>query len=237
MPYPESCGGRYTGCGCLRTCVMAAVRERHRPVSRRTWIISLNRWMFSWRARLSVPSLLASFEERRIISLIAAINGGTAILIISLLAWLIGVPMLFPALGPSAFLLFSAPFSKAAAPRSVILGHLAAIGVGLVVWHAVSFLYGEPLSMGTEGWPVLASASLALALCCVLLVRLSCPHAPACATALIISLGAANDWPALLGMVAGVVLLTGQAVLMNRIAGVAMPTWSHGRISTSDGGL
>ncbi len=35
-----------------------------------------------WRARLSIPSLLAEYDERRIISIFAAVNCGIAILII-----------------------------------------------------------------------------------------------------------------------------------------------------------
>ena len=175
---------------------------------------------------MSIPSLLAGTDERKVISLVAAVNGGIAILVISALAWLIDLPILFPALGPSAFLLFSSPFSAAAAPRSVIVSHFAGIGAGLAVWHLVSLLCGQPVSLALGGWPVLASASLALATTCVLLVRLSAPHAPACATGLIIALGLANDWLALLGMATGVVLLTAQAVAMNRIAGVSTPTWS-----------
>ena len=189
--------------------------------------MSFKRRLLSWRARLSIPSLLASTEERKVVSLIAAANGGVAILLISALAWAIDVPLLFPALGPSSFLLFSSPFSPAAAPRSVVVGHFAAMAAGIIVWHFVSFIAGRPVTLEMNGWPIIASASLALALCCVLLVWLSCPHAPACATALIIALGAANDWIALVGMAIGVALLTVQAVLINRVAGVSMPTWTN----------
>jgi hypothetical protein len=70
----------------------------------------LKRHLLIWRARLSVPSLLAGRDEGRVVSWVAAINGGLAILVISVLAWLIDLPLLFPALGPSAFLLFSNPF-------------------------------------------------------------------------------------------------------------------------------
>lgn len=180
-----------------------------------------------WRARVSIPSLLAGCDERRVIAITTALNGGIAILIICLLAWLVDLPLLFPALGPSAFLLFSSPFSRAASPRSVILGHFVALASGLVVWHSANLLCSQPISLEVGGWPALVSASTALALTCALLVWFSCPHAPACATALIIALGAAADSFALLGMVGGVLLLTGQAVLINRMFGLNTPTWSR----------
>ncbi len=179
-----------------------------------------------WHARLSIPSLLAGWGERKVISLVAAVNGGMAILILIVLAWLVDLPLLFPALGPSAFILFSSPFSPAAAPRSVIVGHFLGIAVGYATWRLVSFASGHPVSLETGGWPVLVSASLAMPVSCVLLVRLGCPHAPACASALITALGAADGWVALLGMAAGVVLLTVQAVLISRMLGVRVPIWA-----------
>ena len=190
-----------------------------------TWRSIKRRW-WGWRARLSLPSLLAGNDERKIISLVAATNGGIAILIISVLAWLIDVPLLFPALGPSAFVLFSSPFAPGAAPRSVIMGHFSGIIAGFAVWYGVTLVFGQPVSLEAGGWSLFVSASLALAATSVLLVRLSCPHPPACGTALIIALGAATTWSALLAMATGVFLLTAQAVVMHRIANVSTPTWS-----------
>ena len=186
---------------------------------------SLRRNLLFWRARLAVPSLLAGCDERKVIPFYAAATGGTAILIISVLAWLVDLPLLFPALGPSAFILLTAPFSRAAAPRSVITGHFVAIATGFVVWRLVSFLAGGPVSTASGGWPVLVSPSLAMAIVCMLLAWLACPHAPACASALIASLGAARGWPELMGMAGGVLLLTAQAVLIGRLAGINMPLW------------
>ena len=73
---------------------------------------------------------------------------------------------------------------------------------------------------------MLGSASLALATTCLLLVRLSYPHPPACASALVVALGGVVEWVELLAMAAAVLLLTVQAVCINRIAGVRVPVWS-----------
>ena len=186
------------------------------------------RWLI-WRARLSVPSLLARSEERGVVSLATAVNGGLSILVIGLCAWLVDLPLVFPVLGPSAFILFSRPFSPEGAPRSVLIGHLSAMAVGLGSWQLVSFICGRPVSVETAEWPAFLSASLALGVSCLLLVRLSCPHAPACATALVVALGAVPDWRGLLAIVVGIVTLTMQAVCLNRIAGVSTPVWSPRR--------
>lgn len=178
------------------------------------------------RARFSVPSLLSRADERVVVAVVAAVNAVFAILTISLIAWLIDLPLLFPALGPTAFILFARPFSPAAAPRAVVLGHLSAIAVGSASWNLVSFACGREVLLEMGGWPTLVSASLALAVSCILLIWLACPHAPACATALILALGAASDWTALLGMAVGVLALTAEAVLISRVVGVNVPIWS-----------
>jgi CBS domain-containing membrane protein len=187
---------------------------------------SWRRYAMRWRARWSIPALLARREESGVVSLAAAVNAIIAILGISLIAWLLDMPVLFPALGPSAFLLFSQPFSTAAAPRQVVVGHAVGMLTGLATWHAMSALASRPLSP-TDGGPAeILGAAVALALTSVLLVWLSAPHAPACASALIVALGLANDGWALAGMVLGVALLTAQAVAVNHLAGVHSPTWA-----------
>jgi CBS domain-containing membrane protein len=191
-----------------------------------TGLLRLRRWGLRWRARLSIPSLLAGGDERKVVSVVAAINGATALLTLTILAWLVELPLLFPALGPSAFILFSSPFSRAAAPRSIVVGHFVGIATGYATWRTISLVGGNPVSLETGGWPVLASASIAMALCCVLLVWLTCPHAPACASALITALGAADSLAPLLGMLAGVVLLAVPGVLISRLTGVNVPLWS-----------
>ena len=83
--------------------------------------IVFERGLRTWRARLSVPALLASQDERNVVAAVTAVNGASCILSISLVAWLFDLPLLFPALGPTAFILFATPFSPDAAPRSVAL--------------------------------------------------------------------------------------------------------------------
>lgn len=186
------------------------------------------RWLI-WRARLSPPALLARFDEQKAVSFVAAVNGGLAITTIGLFAWLTDLPLVFPALGPSAFILFAAPMSPAAAPRSVVLGHLTAMACGCAAWHLVGYLAGQPITTQAGGWPPLCAASLALAASCLLLVRFSCPHPPACASGLVVALGAITGWPDLLLMALAVAWLSAQAVAMNRLAGLPVPIWSPRR--------
>ncbi len=183
------------------------------------------RWTI-WRARYSTAGLLARLDERKAVALVAAVNGGLAILAIGFFAWITDLPLTFPALGPTAFILFATPTTASAAPRSIILGHFSGMATGWVVWYLMSTVVGGPVSIQTGGLAPVVSASLALAITCGLLVRLSCPHPPACASSLIIALGGVTDWLDVLLMAVAVVWMTTQAVAMNRFAGLPVPTWS-----------
>ncbi len=180
-----------------------------------------------WRARYSVPVMLAAADERRVVSALTAAHGGLAIAIISLCAWLTDLPMLFPALGPSAFILFARPFSEAAIPRSVVIGHGAALMIGLAARCTIEAVSGQQIGLeAADTLPTMLSASIALACTCFALVRLNAPHAPSCATAIIIAVGAVRGWPGMCAMAAAVVLLTLLAVGVNRLAGLCVPTWN-----------
>ncbi len=75
-------------------------------------------------------------------------------------------------------------------------------------------------------WPRVIAAALSLGLTSGLMVLLKSPHPPAGATTLIISLGILTQpWQLLLLMVA-VVLLTLQALVINRLAGIPYPLWA-----------
>ena len=91
----------------------------------------------------------------------------------------------------------------------------------------MSLLSGESVSLAVGGWSLYCSAALALALSSLLMVRLRCPHPPACASALVVALGAVTHWSDL-AIMAGVVAWLGyQAFAMNRFWGVNVPVWSY----------
>jgi len=69
------------------------------------------------------------------------------------------------------------------------------------------------------------AAALSLGACGAFMILFRSPHPPAGATALIVSLGLMphpGQFPVLMS---GVLLLVGQAFLMNRLAGIPYPLW------------
>ncbi|MEU8544086.1 HPP family protein [Streptomyces sp. NPDC048717] len=85
-------------------------------------------------------------------------------------------PVLIPPIAASAALIHSVPTIPLAQPRSVILGHLLAAGVG----------YAAIAVAGAGAWAAAVAAGVTLAL--THLART--PHAPACATAVVVTLQA-----------------------------------------------
>ena len=191
------------------------------------------KWLI-FRARFSTPVLLASHDEDKVTSALTAFNGGATILVLGAFAWLTELPLIFPALGPTAFILFSSPLSATAAPRSVVLGHLTALSVGFVAWHSTTWLASQTVCSTTGAWPVVISASLALALTCFLLVRLSLRHPPACASALVVALGAITELTEMLLAGLAVVIVTFVAVLINRAFPVPVTLWRAPRLTVLD---
>ena len=195
-----------------------AMARKRNPLTLKT------RWRMFY-SKFTAPVLLARFDEKKVVAVTTAVNGSLAILLIGLFAWLTDLPLVFPALGPSAFILFSSPLSAAAAPRSVIMGHFVCLGVGTGVWHIASYLAGSGISYENHDWPLFVSATVAMAIVCWLMVRLACPHPPACASCLVVAIGAVTNSVDIVMMFGVLVWLTCQATIMNRLAGLPVPLW------------
>ena len=76
------------------------------------------------------------------------------------------------------------------------------------------------------GWDRVAAAGLSLAFTGALMMLLDCPHPPAGATTLIVSLGIVTRPFHLVVIEVAVALLTLQAIGINRLAGMEYPLWS-----------
>ncbi len=176
--------------------------------------------------RLRLPWLLQHYSRIPILALFSFINGCISIAIMSVLAVITSSPFIFPSLGPTAFLFFYTPTAPSASPRNTLIGHAIGVTAGyfsLVVTGLTTA--GPALAVGVT-WPRVIAAALSLGLTAGLMVLLKSPHPPAGATTLIVSLGIlTSPWKLLLLMVA-VVLLTLQAIAINRLAGIAYPLWN-----------
>ena len=120
------------------------------------------------------------------------VHAGALVTVTAALAWLTGLPMLFPSLGPTAFVLAMFPTSDASSPRRVIGGHVVGVIAGVVAYHL--FASGVVLTAGLEpasiaGLRLAASGVVATVATVGGMLWASVRHPPACETTLIVSLG------------------------------------------------
>lgn len=159
----------------------------------------------------------------------AMVNGFLSIALMSLAALVTGQPLVFPSLGPTAFLLFSTPRQAVASPRNTLCGHF----IGIVTGYLSLVVFGlqnagpalqEGVTVGRVG-----AAALSLGLCAGLMVWLRVPHPPAGSTTLIVSLGALTTPEQMAMLMLAVLLLLVQGWSINRLAGIDYPLWSTDR--------
>lgn len=176
--------------------------------------------------KFHLTHLLGRYPERSVWAAFMFVNGFVSIGLLAITARLTGIPLIFPSLGPTAFLFFFAPDSPTASTRHTILGH----AIGIVCGYGALLLFGLAGSLphlpSETGVPRILAAALSLAATGAFMILLRAAHPPAGATTLIISLGYMTRPRDLFALEAAVILLTLQAILINRLAGLDYPVWA-----------
>lgn len=150
-------------------------------------------------------------------SLTTFIVTGTLLLSLGLLALILKHPLIFPSLGPTAFLLATNPAAKIASGKNTIFGHL----IGVVCGYAALVIFGLTTTpaiiiSGISIHFVLAAA-LSIALTSALMILFSVEHPPAGATTLIISLGILHTIPNITVLMIAVILLYLESRFINNL--------------------
>lgn len=192
--------------------------------------------VFGLAGRFRLDALVQRHSSTSVLGLFAFVNGVIAIGVMAAVALVTGDPFVFPSLGPTAFLLFYTPLQPAASPRNTLIGH--AIGAGAGYLALVLFgLTDAPPALATEVTAGrVGAAALSLGLTSGLMVWARVPHPPAGATTLIISLGILREPAQLAVLMVAVALLVGQALVINRLAGIAYPLWRPAPAAPAAGG-
>jgi CBS domain-containing membrane protein len=177
-------------------------------------------------AHVQLPWLLAHHSRVPVLALFSFLNGLLSIGLMSLLALVTRSPFIFPSLGPTAFLFFYTPTAPTASPRNTIIGHLIGVLSGYFALLVTGLTHAGPALTTGVTWPRVIAAALSLGLTSGLMVLLKSPHPPAGATTLIVSLGLITSPYKLVILMVAVVLLTVQAFVINRAAGIPYPIWN-----------
>ncbi len=169
------------------------------------------------------------YPPRLVLAVFNLINGSLSIGLIACVALLTQQAFIFPSLGATAFILFHLPLAEAASPRNVLCGHLIGALCGWACLAVFGLLEAPSAFITGVDWPHAAATALSLGSTAGLMVLLRVPHPPAGATTLIVSLGLMPQLVQIPVLIAGVLLLIGQALLLNRLAGIPYPLWAPAR--------
>ncbi len=171
--------------------------------------------------------LLGRFPERIIWAVFMFINGFITTAILAAVAMFTGTPFIFPSLGPTAFLFFYTPESPTASPRHTIYGHAIGILCGFGSLWICGLTHELPTIEAGVSYARVLAAALSLASTGALMILLQAAHPPAGATTLIVSLGIVSKPTYLVIIEVAVILLTLQAIVINRLAGLDYPLWAR----------
>jgi CBS-domain-containing membrane protein len=180
-------------------------------------------------ARLRLWYLLRGVQNRKILRVMFVFTAGaTALGTIMGMAYLTELILLFPPLGPSAFILFHTPLAETATPRNVVLSHTLALLAGLGSLALTGLIFPDSAVDATAPltWAKVIAITLAMGLSGMAMIVLGCVHPPAAATALIAAMGFLNGMVQVGGVLIAVIILVLEAVFFNRIlGGLPYPLW------------
>lgn len=165
-------------------------------------------------------------KKRLSLSFSTFFTTGIMLAVLGILALVLRHPLIFPSLGPTAFLMASNPLSKIASPKNAILGHL----IGIICGYTSLVIFGltDTPAIIISGISIqfIAAAALSIALTSSLMILFSVEHPPAGATTLIISLGIMHTLPEIVVLMIAVILLCFLSSVLNRAIGIKYPVWS-----------
>lgn len=176
--------------------------------------------------RFQLPRLTERHPRRFVLGVFALVNGLVSIALLAGAAWATGSPMVFPSLGPTAFLVFYTPLVPAASPRNLVGGHLIGVLAGYLALLVFGLVDAESAMAGGVTGPRVGAAALSLGLTSGVMVWAKLVHPPAGATTLIVSLGVISRPDHLVVLMLAVALLAAQGFAINRLAGVDYPVWA-----------
>jgi len=178
-------------------------------------------------ARFRLSRLLARFPERPVWAAFMFVNGFLTIAILAGVAMASGTPFVFPSLGPTAFLFFFTPTLPTASPRNTLYGHAIGIACGYGSLVVTGLEHAPPAMVAGVSLRRVLAAALSLAATGALMILLKAAHPPAGATTLIVALGIVTQPFHLVVIEVAVALLTVQAIVINRLAGIDYPLWAR----------
>ena len=184
---------------------------------------------FLWRiarvARLRFFYQAARGRTSVVTALYVLVAGFISLSTLGVAAYVLDWPLIFPVLGPTAFLIFYSPARTMAWPRNCLLGHLTALLCGVLIHLILVYFFPGALFGGKLTLVEVIGASAAMALSALIMVFARILHPPAASTAMMAATGYFTSVDRVLGLALSLVVLSLEGVLLHRIAGVEYPWW------------
>ena len=176
--------------------------------------------------RLQLPALERRYNSTLVLGAFAFVNGSISIGLMALAAAVTDEPLIFPPLGPTAFLLFYTPRAPVSSPKNTLVGHLIGAAAGYLALVVFGLTDKGPALIEGVTLARTGAAALSLGLTAGAMAWVKAPHPPAGATTLIVSLGILTEPSQLAVLMFAVFLLVLQGLAINRLAGIDYPLWS-----------
>jgi hypothetical protein len=125
-------------------------------------------------------------------ALARGVVAGVLVAVTGVLAWILGRPLIFPSLGPTAYVAATASDDRPLGARAVLGGHLVGVLAGLGAYHLLAD--GSVMTAAVPRFSepyvrLAASGVLAVSLTGWGMIATDTSHPPAAATTLIVALG------------------------------------------------
>lgn len=173
------------------------------------------------------------FRGRGAVTVYSGLAAAANIAIMGAVALYTDTPFVFPALGPTIFMLFYSPHDPAASPRNTVMGHAIGIGAGLVGLAAFGLLDGASLFSERLSGERVGAVALSLGLTTALMAGTGFVHPPTGSTTLTVSLGLITELWHVGILEAAVICVVVVAWAFDRIQEAAVRRWLDAGGSTS----
>jgi hypothetical protein len=155
---------------------------------------------------------------RHMVALRLLVQSAVLVGAVGIVGHYVGLVLVTSTVGPTAYLMLAHPDDVTARVCNAVLGHGIAIGCGLACLAAFGLWHHSPVTqLGHATSGQVAASALATALTLAGLTLLGRHHAPAAATALLISTGVAGPGRPLYGLVVGLVIVIILAPVLARL--------------------
>jgi CBS domain-containing membrane protein len=177
------------------------------------------------RNRFSLAALKVRHHPAVVLAVFGFLSGSVTIAVLAVMAHLAHSPLVFPSLGPTAFLLFYKPMAPQASPRNTIFGHLIGALAGWLSLLVFGLISVPGSGLGNVTWDRMGAAALSIGLTIGLMELWNVPHPPAGATTLIVSLGLMPQFWQLGMLMLAVIALVALGWAINHLVGIPYPLW------------